>query len=69
MTEPTVRRDGTCLVCKGPRPFTPQRSVPDYEYLGDPFCSRKCSEKFFGTEASDIKPTKHGVLESEGPPV
>jgi hypothetical protein len=64
MTEPTVRRDGTCLVCKGPRPFTPQRSVPDYEYLGDPFCSRKCSEKYFGTGETELRSTKHGVLDT-----
>jgi hypothetical protein len=55
-----------CLTCKGPRPFTPQRGVPYGAYLADPFCSRKCSEKYFGTGETELRPTKHGVLDNSG---
>ncbi len=46
---PKVRKDGRCYVCKGERPFNPQKGVPPEAYLADPFCSSKCARTFFGT--------------------
>ena len=46
---PKVRKDGRCVVCKGERTFNPQRGVPPAAYLLDPFCSRICAEKHYGT--------------------
>jgi len=45
--EPKVRRDGKCVVCKGERPFNPQRGVSPDEYLKDPFCSTVCARKHY----------------------
>ncbi len=47
---PKVRKDGTCVVCKGERPFTPQKGVPFEAYLADPFCSSACARKHWGTD-------------------
>lgn len=49
MTEPKVRRDGKCFVCKKERPFNPQRGVPFEAYTRDPFCSAVCARKHYGT--------------------
>jgi hypothetical protein len=55
MLTPKIRRDGTCYVCKAPRPFNPQRGVPPEEYLGDPFCSSACAKKFYGTSEPALR--------------
>ena len=52
MTElktPKVRKDGLCFICRGERPFNPQKGVPLGEYLKDPFCSSLCSRTYWGT--------------------
>jgi hypothetical protein len=56
------RRPKRCVVCKGPRPFNPQRGVPWEAYWDDPFCSTTCAKKYFKTDTSSLKPTKHGIL-------
>ena len=69
---PKVRRDGRCVVCRGPRPFTPQRGVPVEAYLGDPFCSAHCARKFYGTvlpiSPSGSKGRKGYFYKGEEPP-
>ena len=68
MLTPKVRRDGRCVVCRKPRPFSPQRGVPLGAYLGDPFCSSVCAKKFYGTTETSLRKTTHGILRREGPP-
>jgi endogenous inhibitor of DNA gyrase (YacG/DUF329 family) len=57
--EPKVRRDGTCYVCKSPRPFNPQKGVPYEAYTADPFCSATCARVHFGTTLTYTKTTKY----------
>jgi hypothetical protein len=48
--EPKVRRDGLCVVCRGPR--YPERSRKYGKTVAelDPFCSTECAKSYFGAE-------------------
>jgi hypothetical protein len=46
--EPKPRRDGNCHVCRKPRVFNFNKSVPREEYDRDPFCSTVCCRAYYG---------------------
>jgi hypothetical protein len=50
--DPTVRMDGKCRQCKGPRimPRTHHRSIDASLYALDPFCSSQCARLWHGVE-------------------
>jgi hypothetical protein len=51
MTEPKVRKDGTCVVCRRPIETVPRPGVPPLLYV-DPFCSSACAKAYFDVTMS-----------------
>lgn len=50
-TEPKVRRDGKCALCRKPIETIPRPGVPPLLYV-DPFCSSKCAKAYYDVEDS-----------------
>jgi hypothetical protein len=70
-TDPPVRADGRCHVCKGPRGKIPKtlvkRTARDLAaaLAADPFCSSACARRFYGCPLPDV--TGHGNGRKLGP--
>jgi hypothetical protein len=58
MSDPSVRKDGTCAQCGKPRtmPKTHHRDIAASVYANDPWCSAICCRAFHGN------PTPKAVL-------
>ncbi len=55
MTDPKIRKDSTCVVCRKPLPrVKPQRGVPPQLYI-DPFCSTSCCKRWHNQPDLDAK--------------
>ena len=48
--EPTVRRDGCCRQCRGPRRNAKPNRYSGLAAVADPFCSTQCARAWYGTE-------------------
>ena len=59
-TEPRIRRDGRCAVCRSPLNSTPRPGVPPLLYV-DPFCSSKCAKAYYDVEILSLEKKSEGA--------
>jgi len=46
LTDPPIRKDGRCALCKKPIETIPRPGVPPLLYV-DPFCSSQCCKAYY----------------------
>lgn len=53
-TEPAVRVDGKCAVCRKRRTIPTTSYASRAQHEADPFCSRRCCHRWYGIEVSTL---------------
>ena len=66
LTDPPIRKDGTCALCRKPIETIPRPGVPPLLYV-DPFCSSQCCKAYYDVSVELVPKGRKRVYEqSEG---
>lgn len=58
--DPSLRADGRCLVCGGPRRMDKLKPLYRQHMESDPFCSTQCAREWWGTSLPAAPPRGRG---------
>jgi hypothetical protein len=62
VSDPPVPKDGTCVVCGGPRRLEKIKQVYREAMLGDPFCSNTCCRDWYGVPLPYVERTTRAYV-------
>jgi hypothetical protein len=60
-SDPKIRKDGLCYVCRQPIVTQPRKGLPEWMYE-DPFCSTVCAKSYW--ELSEPRSRHAGTVKS-----